>query len=322
MGKTVSFTILLCLAATGVAATDADIIDDFELQRGAKSALLDWLAEPDHVPASVLIEQLDSRLHHPLALPSVTARGPEVPDVPAKVYRERRDSVVVLVYLYKCPRCHDWHLSTAGGVMLTVDGAGVTNYHVMAQNKEESKEVFGIVTFDGSFHPVVEILAASSADDLALFRVRGDGFSVAPLSVGDGPGEPVTAITHPSSNFFLVTTGVVARTAFDLDPGPGTGRPRMFVTADFARGSSGGGIFNARGELAAVASATRTLFASSDRSTERPVQMVLKKAIPAAAIRVLLTPEATEAESEPSPAPPGPSCCGLETVETPDETKR
>jgi serine protease Do len=290
------FIFVLAFAGAAASASAVDLIDDASIQRASKTALLDWLAQPDHVSAATLIEQLDSRPHHSIALPS----GPDSRLLtPAEIYRARRDSVTALAYLYKCPHCDDWHSSIAGGVMITADGTGVTNHHVIAQNKEESKAVFGIVAFDGSFYPIVEILAASRADDLAVFRVRGEGFTAVPLSLGDEPGEPVTAISHPTGNLYMVTTGIVARNYRERGPGPAAGRPRMSITADFAKGSSGAGIFNARGELAAIVASTRSVYYSREGGIDKNLQMVFKIAIPASAIRELLAPVVEEPQVVP-----------------------
>jgi serine protease Do len=283
--KSASLAFLVMLVSAGARAESVDLIDDSAFQAGAQQALLEWLEQTDRVSASVLNEQLQSRAQYPVRLPSA-ARAERL--TPAEIYRVRRASVVGLAYLFKCPRCDDWHTSIAGGILLTSDGIGVTNHHVIAQNREESKEVFGVVTFDGAFHPIVEILAASQADDLALFRVRGDGFSPSPLSPGDQPGEAVTAITHPSSNFYTVTTGIVARNFRQRGSSPAAGRPRMSITADFAKGSSGGGIFNAYGELASIATSTQSIYYSRQDGIDRNLQMVLKTAIPAAAVRDLI----------------------------------
>ncbi len=287
-----SISILACPAGW---SHEPDLIDDLAFLRSATHSLRQWLVDPDHVPATQLNEQLVSRTHHAFDLPPSQPAGPLGP---AEIYSVRRDSVVGLAYLFKCPRCDDWHASIAGGVMLTAAGIGVTNYHVIAQNKEESKAVFGIVTFHGAFHPIVEILAASLADDLAIFRVQGAGFATAPMSTGDLPGEAVTAITHPSGNYYTVTTGIVARNFRGRGSGPADGRPRMAITADFAKGSSGAGIFNNRGELASIATSTRSIYYSRQDGIDRNLQMVLKTTIPASAILRLIRDQAPEPAGE------------------------
>ncbi len=305
--------LLITLVAKAGRSSETDLIDDRAFYRSANRSLRQWLADPNHVPATELNSQLASRTHHAFDLPPVELANRLEP---AEIYSARRDSVVGLAYLFKCPRCDDWHTSIAGGVMLTADGIGVTNHHVIAQNDEESKAVFGIVTFHGAFYPIIEILAASIADDLAIFQVRGSDFSPAPLSKGDLPGEAVTAITHPSGNFYTVTTGVVARNFRERRSGPAAGRARMAITADFARGSSGAGIFNARGELASIATSTRSIYYSRQDGMDRNLQMVLKTTIPASAIRSLIGDRAPElaaavealsaAESQSCPPSPQP----------------
>ena len=63
----------------------------------------------------------------------------------------------------------------------------------------------------------------------------------------------------------------------------------MSITADFARGSSGGPVINPAGEVVGMVAFTNSIHYGSDEAGESgPLQMVVKSCVPVAAIRRLL----------------------------------
>ncbi len=99
---------------------------------------------------------------------------------------------------------------------------------------------------------VVEVLAASPEYDLALVRVEAHGLPA--LSLGDSdamrPGDPVVAIGNPLGLEDTVSNGLVsARRKVD------GGAEVLQISAPIAPGSSGGPIFNDRGEVIGIATA-------------------------------------------------------------------
>lgn len=285
---------LAALGTVGVTAIIAapEVINDRQITATMERELAKFLDQPDVPTVEELNRQLVTRRGAGLELPHPAPGG--TTHTHAQIFRQCADSVVGFGHLYKCDSCDNWHANIAGGVMLTADGIGVTNYHVLEQDKAA---IFGIITRDGRVFPVREILAASKEDDAAIFRVAGEGFAPAVLSDGDEAGEPVTAITHPTGNFYMVTDGIVARNY--LEPRRGSApRPRIAITADYAKGSSGCGIYNARGELAAIVTSTRSIYYDTKDGIERNLQMVLKVCIPAAVIRQLAAIPAQSADPE------------------------
>ena len=98
---------------------------------------------------------------------------------------------------------------------------------------------------------VVEILAASPDYNLALVRVEARGLPT--LAMGDSdamrPGDPVVAIGNPLGLEDTVSNGLVsARRKIG-------GLEVLQVSAPIAPGSSGGPLFNERGEVVGVATA-------------------------------------------------------------------
>jgi S1-C subfamily serine protease len=296
MFGTIARTLMLVAGFTAGLLTTAtaapEVINDRQITATMERELAKFLEQPGVTTVEALKEQLVTRRGAGLELPHPAPGGST--HTHAQIFRQRADSVVGFGHLYKCDHCDEWHANIAGGVMLTADGIGVTNYHVLEQEKAA---IFGIITRDRRVFPVLEILAASKEDDAAIFRVAGEGFATAVLSAGDEPGEPVTAITHPNGNYYMVTDGIVARNYLEprREGGP---RPRIAITADYAKGSSGCGIYNARGELAAIVTSTRSIYYDTKDGIERNLQMVLKVCIPAAAIRQLAALPAQPADPE------------------------
>jgi len=64
--------------------------------------------------------------------------------------------------------------------------------------------------------------------------------------------------------------------------------PRLQITADYAKGSSGCGVFNDRGELTGLVSSTNSIYYTEENGDQKNLQMVVKSCIPAASVRKLL----------------------------------
>jgi serine protease Do len=186
------------------------------------------------------------RRHTPLHL----TEPPEQNLTPAEIFRLRRSSVVVVGSLDDSGKVLE-----AGGVI--VDGCGVilTAYHVV--DKPPSVTARGVLTWDGRFFPLQEVLAADPAADLCVLKVDADGLAAAPVSPGDSEGTPITLLSHPGGNFFSLTQGYISR--YWAQTSFGRTVVTMAITADFADGASGGPVFNNRGAVTGIISYTLPL---------------------------------------------------------------
>jgi S1-C subfamily serine protease len=226
--------------------------------------------------AEVLKSQRDERTSCVLTLPEVP--GAEAPAWTApQIVAKWRDSVVIVgVYNGQGGR------SEASGVVIAEPGVIATNCHVI-DAFDNPRALAGVVTRDGRFYPVVEVLAADPASDVALLRVGLEGQPAggaplvpAPLSLGDNPGEPLTVISHPNGKFYWVSEGILSRYA--REESLGRSIVVMSLTADYAVGSSGAPVFNSRGAVAGLAA----------RTSNVGTQLVFKEGPPALAIRALI----------------------------------
>jgi serine protease Do len=245
-------------------------------------------------------ERLNAGLTNTTCAVTLPRRLPTRPMAVERVYEQAQSSVAIHGQFYKCGRCPNWHINPSTCFPITADGVFVANHHAFVKKQEE---VGGWIVAlpEGGVYPVVEILAASEADDLAIFRADLGEIRVKPLTLAaarEAVGAPVHVLSHPARMFNLFTSGRVARyfverrAAADrssgTDPG-GTGpAERMAITADFARGSSGGPVLNSAGAVAGVVAATRSIYYSEEDGQQRNLQMVLNICVPADRIRALL----------------------------------
>lgn len=136
------------------------------------------------------------------------------------------------------------------GFVVRADGWIATNLHVIVGGphvKVTLRDLRGDRELE-----VLEVLAASPEHDLALLRVQAHGLPVVSLGDSDAmrPGDSVVAIGNPLGLEDTVSNGLVsARRTLDA------GVEVLQISAPIAPGSSGGPIFNDRGEVIGVATA-------------------------------------------------------------------
>ena len=263
-----------------VAGLNYEVVWDGRINSDLNRALQRMKALGESVDDRKVRDQL-RRKSFPLMLPE----PPSEELTPVEIYQQRRDSVVVIGTLLG-----DGSYTVASGVILDPAGIVATAYHVL--DKPPPVLARGVMTRSGKVYAVREILAADKPGDVALLKIDASNLAAAPVSHGDPEGTPVTVISHPSSNFFSLTQGYISR--YWAITSYGELSVRMSITADFADGSSGGPIFNSRGAVTGLVSATD---AFGD-------QMVRRSGATADAIRRLArTPKAeardsTEAQQE------------------------
>lgn len=206
-----------------------------------------------------------------------------------EAYRRAAAASVLIGSAYKCTKCTRWHNTLASGVVVDAGGVVATNHHVAAG---ELGEAMGVLTADGKFYPVTEVLAANKDQDVALLRVAGKGLAALPLRDDAGAGTPIYCYSHPANSFGCLSEGVIAR--YCRLPGERNGAVFMQITADYARGSSGGPILDHEGNLVGLVSSTSPIFydspaAAKDGKPAAPnLQMVRHNCVTARAIRDLV----------------------------------
>lgn len=205
----------------------------------------------------------------------------------------RKDAVLMICKYYKASEGQPDRIQLhATGTVLTSDGICVSNWHVfMAMEQPEmqlpaSDSLTFAVSLKGDIYPIERIMAFNEKCDAAIFKINTGGQQLGTIPLGNGlaVGETVHTITNPEGSSYYYSQGVVSRNTADHKIGPMG--DRMEITADYAKGSSGGPIMDTKGNLQGMVSTTFSIYAQ-----DRPqvnLQMVVKKTIPVKSIRSLL----------------------------------
>ena len=174
----------------------------------------------------------------------------------AESYRLAAAASVLIGAAYKCDKCTRWHNTLATGFAVTADGVIATNHHVAAGL---TAEAMGVMTADGRFFPVIEVLATDKAHDVALLRVEAKDLAFLPLRDDAPAGSAIRCYSHPASTFGCVSDGVIVR-YFHMNEPERNGAVFLQVTADYARGSSGGPILDLFGNAVGMVASTSPVF--------------------------------------------------------------
>ena len=277
--------IRMILAAGMMGALQADplVVDDAKLIRQVQKDLGEIADGEEGVSGEALAEAVKEA---PTSC-ELELKG-ELPS--SSGYGDLTRSVFALTSVYKCGKCDKWHVGGAASAWcLSGDGVFVTNYHVLEGAKGAS---YGVVSRDGEVWPVTEVLAADKPNDLAVFRVKGEGFQRLALGKAAEVGDKIRVISHPNRKFFLQTSGEVARYHVARSRENKKGSVRMSITADYAKGSSGGPVLNECGEVVGVVASTQSIYyGEDDEGDQENLQMVVKNTVPVAAVREVVEGE-------------------------------
>lgn len=231
-----------------------------------------------------------------LALPFVAA-GADRPRVePADLHDLVRRSLRAVGHYYHCADCGRWHFDASSGFCL--DGAGhvVTCAHVLPAGEGMGEAFLVSADLDGNVWPVERLVGQEVWADVAVLATAERGGPGLPLAVTSRVGARVYCLSNPDGQYGYFAEGMVARRYFarePLAPGEDGGerrgpqRPRLDVTCEFAKGSSGAPIVDATGAVIGVAQATLTVVYDEDAEVV-DTQLVVRSATPVESLRELL----------------------------------
>jgi S1-C subfamily serine protease len=210
------------------------------------------------------------------------------------LYTRAAASTVLFGTAFKCDKCTRWHSAMASGVIIDPSGIVVTNYHVAGAAKGDA---MGVMLSDGTFLAVTEILAADQKQDVAIVRIQTGGKALPALPVRTDlrAGGDILCMSNPDNCAGYLSEGIVARYNRESRPG-GNGPVWMQITADFAKGSSGGPILDRSGNVVGIVSSTSSVYYDEPKNGGQPnnLQMVRHNCVPSTAI-LGLTQEAKPA---------------------------
>lgn len=160
----------------------------------------------------------------------------------SEMYERLRPSVFQVVVSYS-----DGGSAQGSGFFISSTGIGISNYHVFKGGIRN--EVY-IKTFDGTIFKVGEVLEFDEKMDYIVFKLITDNSNFPPIPIAENQplvGEDVFAIGNPKGLENTLSKGIVsAYRENDL---------YIQTTAEITHGSSGGALFNMRGEVVGITSA-------------------------------------------------------------------
>lgn len=211
---------------------------------------------------------------------------------PQKLVQNIRPTSLMICKLKKGFGIHkDFVIIGASAAALSEDGLCVSNYHVFESFIDQGQSVmpqdslFFAADSKGQVYPITKVLNYSKSADLATFKIDTRGEKLIPVALGNDleVGSTVHTMTHPNQQAYYYTKGIVARnSSFVNNPWEN----RCEITADYAKGSSGGPIFDDYGNLIAIVSSTNSIYAGNSNNPEW--QMVIKVAVPVSSVKKLI----------------------------------
>jgi S1-C subfamily serine protease len=166
------------------------------------------------------------------------------PNTAGEIYK-KASPAVVLIETYN----DKGEVAAAGsGFLVSADGRILTNYHVVAHTKRATVRLGNKDAYDE-----VDVLDIDKRKDIALIKIKAVDLPFLSLGKSSGVdvGDPVFSLSTP--------LGVLQNTLSDgIVSGirAGDGYRYFQVTAPISHGSSGGPIFNVKGEVIGIAAAT------------------------------------------------------------------
>lgn len=138
------------------------------------------------------------------------------------------------------------------GVIISEDGYIITNYHVI-----EGSSNITVTLRDGSTSYNAVVIGSDEENDIALLKVDATGLS--PATFGDSSGlavgDYVVAIGNPLGELGgTVTDGIISALAREVTI-ENNNMTLLQTNAQISPGNSGGGLFNANGELIGIVNA-------------------------------------------------------------------
>ena len=225
--------------STTTAATEAATLgDSSQTATGTQSA-------EATTAASIEVKLEDVYISPESTVTSNTAT--EITDMLAKCYAS-----CVQIEIYK----NESYAGSGSGVIYTADGYILTNYHVVGSADINGYKILVRLT-DGTEY-VAEYVCGDLDEDIAVIKIAKTDCTYATIGNSDTSvlGETVYAIGNPNGVGITITSGVLSsknKSGAVQSSNVTVLMDGMFLfSAPINGGSSGGGLFNAKGELIGI----------------------------------------------------------------------
>jgi len=213
---------------------------------------------------------------------------------PEAIFARAKPAVVVVGAVMRPRGQRGFHAALASGFVIRSDGVIVTNYHVI--DAFQHARAVAAMTHDQRVLPIRRVLAADEHNDLIVLKVEAENLTPLPIAASAPVGAAVYCLSHPALDsdetetaFHTFTQGIVCG-KFHLRLNGPNPLNVLAITAEYAKGSSGGPILNEHGAVVGIICQTRTLF--HDQEETEP-QMTWKFSRPSSSLLAMLKPAAS-----------------------------
>ncbi len=213
---------------------------------------------------------------------------------PEDLFANRMPMVYMFLQVYESARAGKMKINGSGTAFpISEDGYFLINSHMIDElglgsgdpSKVDTSIHLILSDYEGNILTIDSVVSYSKEADIAIIKANTKGKKIQAIPLGQDlkAGASVFAITHPRGYYYYYSTGRVARmTENDF----GIMGRKMEITADYAAGSSGGPIFDSKGNIAGIVSLTKSFY--YNQQEQKNLQMVIKEAIPVSSIRNLI----------------------------------
>ncbi len=270
-------------------ADEAEFPDSSFIARRFTTELTRLLKQGKVVPPSELFRQAQQAGRCDV----VPLPEPKEKLAPEAIYARAKPAVVVIGSVMRPSGHRGFRAAMASGFVIRGDGVVVTNYHVL-EAFQQARAV-AAMTYDERVLPIQKVLAADEHNDVAVVKVEAENLAALPIAATAPVGATVFCLSHPAldtdeseSAFFTFTQGIVCG-KFHLRLNGPDPLNVLAITAEYAKGSSGGPILNVCGAVVVIICQTRALFHDED---ETEPQITWKFSRPSSSLLALLQPAA------------------------------
>jgi hypothetical protein len=175
--------------------------------------------------------------------PTSSRPSPQVP-TPSELYKKASPSVVLIELYDEKGKI----FKRGSGFLVSSEGAILTNFHVVAHTKQGTVRLANQDAYD-----TVDVLEVDKRKDIALIKIKAYGLNSLQLGTSGTVqvGDKVYTLTNPLGVFQNTLSEGIVSGIRQMD-----GYKYFQISAPISEGSSGGPVFNARGEVIGLAVAT------------------------------------------------------------------
>lgn len=211
-----------------------------------------------------------------------------------ELYKTNKPNVYRFVKIFRHPQNNSRMIeNVATAFPISEDGFFCVNQHMVElwnagsgdPNAVDRSVQYFLADYDGNMLAIDSVCSYNELSDVAIIKADTKGKKIAAFSLGDDveTGDDVFIIAHPRAYLYYFSAGMVNRITQSRND---IYSRKMEISADYAGGSSGGPIFDNKGNIVGMVSLTQSFYYNAKE--QKNLQMVVKQAIPVSVIKAFI----------------------------------